>query len=278
MKICEGVHQLRIDFNVTPEIKRYVYIYIIQGKEQFYLIDTGVKGSDVKIEEYIHNIGKISNNINAVLLTHSHPDHIGALKSIQERYRCCVYAGEGERAWIEDVDLQYKERPIPGFYELVEGSVLVDRILTDGCTICLEPGITIEVMGTPGHSKGSLCFYFKEKQILFTGDAIPEPEDALVYESSLDSENSLKRLDLLDGISIYCPAWDKVYDSQGGRKAVRKGLSRISKIRECLNTCRIKNSEDDPSEIFSCICKACGMEEYRNTPLFKRSVMSDLRQ
>ena len=38
MKINDRVHQLRIQFNVTPEITRYVYVYIIMGKEGCYLV------------------------------------------------------------------------------------------------------------------------------------------------------------------------------------------------------------------------------------------------
>ena len=194
MKINDRVHQLRVQFNITPEITRYVYVYIITGKKGCYLVDAGVKGCDKKIEEYIHKIGKNRENINAVLLTHSHPDHIGALKTIKEMYSCCVYASRGERDWIEDIDLQYEKRPIPGFYSLVDGSVTVDRILSDGDLLCLEPGITIQVIGAPGHSRESLCFYYREQKILFTGDSIPEPSDALIYEDSHASEETLKRL------------------------------------------------------------------------------------
>lgn len=32
MRICENVHQIKIDFYVTPQIKRYVYVYLITGK------------------------------------------------------------------------------------------------------------------------------------------------------------------------------------------------------------------------------------------------------
>ena len=198
MKINDRVHQLRVQFNITPEITRYVYVYIITGKKGCYLVDAGVKGCDKKIEEYIHKIGKNRENINAVLLTHSHPDHIGALKTIKEMYSCYVYASRGERDWIEDIDLQYEKRPIPGFYSLVDGSVTVDRILSDGDLLCLEPGITIQVIGAPGHSRESLCFYYREQKILFTGDSIPEPSDALIYEDSHASEETLKRL----GVSI----------------------------------------------------------------------------
>ena len=50
MEICKGVHQLKINFHVTPDIERYVYVYILTG--QFcYLIDTGVHDSEKMIEE-----------------------------------------------------------------------------------------------------------------------------------------------------------------------------------------------------------------------------------
>ena len=58
MKINDRDHQLRVQFNITPEITRYVYVYIIEGKEGYYLIDAGVKGCQKKIGEYIHKIGK----------------------------------------------------------------------------------------------------------------------------------------------------------------------------------------------------------------------------
>ena len=276
MKINDRVHQLRVQFNITPEITRYVYVYIITGKEGCYLVDAGVKGCDKKIEEYIHKIGKNRENINAVLLTHSHPDHIGALKSIKERYSCCVYASRGERDWIEDIDLQYEKRPIPGFYGLVDGSVPVDNILSDGDLLYLEPGITIQVIGAPGHSRESLCFYYREEKILFTGDAIPDPSDALIYENSHASEATLRRLEGLEEVDLYCPAWDKVYDRRTGMHMIHSGHSRISKIRECTEECRERMQGESPQKLFEIICGESSMAEYKKNPMFMRSVISDL--
>ena len=67
MKINDRVHQLRVQFNIKPEITRYVYVYIITGKEGCYLVDAGVKGCDKQIEDSIHKIGKNSTTINDVL-------------------------------------------------------------------------------------------------------------------------------------------------------------------------------------------------------------------
>ena len=40
------VQQIKIDFNVTPEIKRYVYVYLIETEKGCCLIDSGVAGSE----------------------------------------------------------------------------------------------------------------------------------------------------------------------------------------------------------------------------------------
>lgn len=79
MKLCEGVHQIRIDFQVTKRIKRYVYVYLIEGK-YCYLIDSGVAGSEKVILKYMESIGRKITEIKGIFLTHAHPDHIGVLQ------------------------------------------------------------------------------------------------------------------------------------------------------------------------------------------------------
>ena len=43
-----------------------------------------------------------------------------------------VYASEGEKPWIEDTGLQFRNRPIPNFHQLTGGPVQVNRTLADG--------------------------------------------------------------------------------------------------------------------------------------------------
>ena len=115
MRINDHVHQIRIDFQVTPEVKRYVYAYLLIG-EKCCLIDAGVAGSAAVLSAYMKKLGRDISEIKALFLTHAHPDHIGAASAIKEISGCEVYASEKERRWIEDIDTQYKERPIPNFY------------------------------------------------------------------------------------------------------------------------------------------------------------------
>ena len=86
-------------------------------------------GSESQIEAYLHSKGRSVDEIKGIFLTHAHPDHIGTAAYFKKKTGCTVYASEGERAWIENIDTQYSERPIPNFYALAGSSVNVDVVI-----------------------------------------------------------------------------------------------------------------------------------------------------
>ena len=88
------VHQIKIDFHVTEQICRFVYVYIIEGKS-LYLIDSGVSGCEKQIIDYLNTIGRSVSEIKGIFLTHAHPDHIGSAAWFQEHTGCKIYASEG---------------------------------------------------------------------------------------------------------------------------------------------------------------------------------------
>lgn len=98
MRISDYVHQIRIDFQVTPEVQRYVFVYLLVG-EKCCLIDAGVAGSEAVISAYMKKLGRDISEIKALFLTHAHPDHMGAAAAIKEMSGCEVYASEKERRW-----------------------------------------------------------------------------------------------------------------------------------------------------------------------------------
>ncbi len=217
MQITPSVHALRHTFKIpitnSVVIERFVYSYIIYG-EMITLIDTGVAGCEAPICEYIRSTGRDPSEIALIILTHSHPDHIGAAGAIQRLTGCSVAAHPAERAWIENVALQNRERPVPGFAALVGGSVMVDHELVDGDTI--EPDDTrggeMLVFHTPGHSKGSISLFLHREGALFSGDAIPVAGEMPIYDDAVESVNSVKRLRGLAGIRVLLSSWDEPTD------------------------------------------------------------------
>ena len=133
----------------------WVHVYLIYGS-RICLIDTGVSSAETIIFDYLRNTGRSPEEIDMIILTHSHPDHIGAVKSIKESTGCVIAAHSGEKDWIEDVDLQCRERPVPGFHSLVGGSVNIDRLVEEGDILNLGDGLSVEVIHTPGHTEGSI--------------------------------------------------------------------------------------------------------------------------
>ena len=71
------VHQIKIDFRVTEQVSRFVYVYILEA-DSLYLIDSGAFGCEKQIMDYLYTIGRNKDEIKGIFLTHAHPDHIGS--------------------------------------------------------------------------------------------------------------------------------------------------------------------------------------------------------
>lgn len=231
MKICNNVYQIRMDFFVTERVKRYVYMYLITGRD-CYLIDCGTAGSEKVIAKYMEALGRNVTELKAVFLTHAHPDHIGGAAALQEISGCRFYASEKEKCWIEDIDLQFRERPIPNFYTLVPQPVRVDEIVKDGDVIVPEEGIAVRTLETPGHSAGHVSYFFEGEHVLFSGDAIPDTKDFPIFTDEEKSEKSLEKMAGLNGIQYCCPAWDRVYDGKEWKKVLQQSKNYLQKLKE----------------------------------------------
>lgn len=101
-----------------------------------------------------------------ILLTHGHIDHINAAKELATNYQTKIYAGTDEKVLLED--------PHTNLSIMIGGkaySLTPDVLLNDG--ECFElAGFTIEVIHTPGHTCGGVCYLFREYNILVSGDTL----------------------------------------------------------------------------------------------------------
>ena len=239
MQITPSIHALRHSFKIpiTPgvAIDRFVYSFIIYG-EMITLIDTGVAGCDAPIFDYIRATDRDPSEIALIVLTHSHPDHIGAARAIQQATGCSIAAHHAERAWIEDVELQNRERPVPGFATLAGGSVHIDNELVEGDSI--EPDDTrageMQVFYTPGHSAGSISLFLHREGALFSGDAIPVAGDLPVYEDALLSVRSVKKLKAIRGIRVLLSSWDEPRKGDDAYRRMDLALDYLQQIHQAV--------------------------------------------
>jgi glyoxylase-like metal-dependent hydrolase (beta-lactamase superfamily II) len=240
-----------------------------------HLIDTGVRGAEKSLANYLTSIGRSIYEVKSILLTHSHPDHIGGANSIKELSHGRVYACQQEKVWIEDIDVQFRERPIPNFYNLVNKSVDVDRVIGDGGILSLEAGITIKTIDTRGHSQESLSFLWVEENIVFTGDAIPAVGDIPIYVSAEDSLKSLAKL-LNIGANQYLSSWDEVFNEQEGKNAINKAFVLLDKIKTTVTNEWEQFPNSSKEEIYTSVCTALNLQHLIENPLFRKSIFSTI--
>lgn len=270
MKIAENVHLIRKEFYVTPEVKRYINIYLITG-ESCYLIDSGVFGSEKIIDKYLHSIGRNMSDIKGIFLTHAHPDHIGGAAEIKRITDCKVYAPMLELDWIEDIDIQYRERPIPNFYTLLSESVKVDVPLQDGDSVTLEKGIEICALLTRGHSHGSMSFILGDN-IIFTGDAIPVAHDLPIFVDYEQSLYSLDRINELSNVQYFCPAWDEIYDKIRLKEVVNDSKRMLHKLKDAVHQVEKEYKQYDETDKLTMIFKQADILQYAGNQLVVKSI------
>lgn len=271
MKICNNVYQIRMDFLVTEQVKRYVYMYLITGRN-CYLIDSGVAGSEKIIEKYMEALGRNIREIKAVFLTHAHPDHMGGAAALQKISGCQIYASEKEKSWIEDIALQFRERPIPNFYTLVSEPVRVDGIVREGDVILPEEEISVQILETAGHSAGHVSYIFEEENVLFSGDAIPDTKDFPIFTNEGKSEESLEKLAALNGIRYCCPAWDRVYNGEEWKKVLQQSKNYLQKLKENVLEMDKKYGMIPFEEQVRILSEQMGWEDGVVNPLILRSI------
>jgi hydroxyacylglutathione hydrolase len=281
MRITDHIHALRIPFEIVDpagnKIPRFVYSYLILGK-RICLIDSGVASGVDAIQKYLKENGRSTEEISMLILTHAHPDHIGAAAAIKSLSGCTVYCHSSERSWIEDINLQESERPVPGFRSLVGGSVSVDRTLQDGEIIDLEEGLFLDVLHTPGHSPGSISLWLSKEGALFSADAIPIAGEMPIYQDILASVLSIQRLSSIHGIDHLLAAWD---DRRSGEEAYRlmdESLKYLQRIhRSVLNAAR-KDPGLDPMQLCRSVLADLGLPEIMANPLVAASFQASKKE
>jgi len=148
--------------------------------------------------------------------------------------RCKVIAHNGEKEWIENVDKQFADRPVPGFHSLVGGSVIVERTVNEGDKIDLGDNLQLRVIHTPGHSKGSISLYLEPDQVLFVGDAVPITGDMPIYDDPLVSIESIKKLKIVNKVNVLLSSWDEPRTGSSIGTVLQDGVQYIQRLHNTV--------------------------------------------
>jgi hydroxyacylglutathione hydrolase len=137
--------------------------YIIYKDGEGLIVDPGGEADFL-----LGRIKELNIKVQAVLLTHAHFDHIGALEKVREELQCPVYLHEAEDEWLENTQLN-GSGVFPGIDEI--SCKKAEKLWTE------EGEKEIGSFGfylfeTPGHSPGSVTYYFLHENLAFSGDVL----------------------------------------------------------------------------------------------------------
>ena len=121
---------MRIETIVVGELETNCYLLFDDKTKEVLIVDPGDEADRI-----IDQIGDYK--LLGILVTHTHDDHIGAIPTITDKYKCPIYDK----------------------YNLEEGSHQINNFKFD-------------VIYTPGHLEDQIVYYFKEYNLMFVGDFI----------------------------------------------------------------------------------------------------------
>ena len=178
------------------------HCYLLNGSDRSLLIDTGLGICNIHAK-----VAELTEKPITVIATHIHWDHIGGHK-----YFADFYAHEGELEWlngrfplsikqIKDMVVDRCDLP-EGYdvntYEFFQGEPT--RVLKGEEVIDIGRR-SVQIIHTPGHSPGHMCFWEKDRGYIFTGDLVYK-DTLFAYFPSTDPEAYLNSLEVISALPV----------------------------------------------------------------------------
>ena len=153
--------EIEVNRLIVGPIQTNCYIVRQKGSASCFVVDPGA--NDAKVLGKLHGMEAV---LEAILITHWHPDHIGAAGELRQLTGARIIIGENDAAGLNGTKDRFgmlADRP--------EGFRSADITLTDGQEETFA-GIRVRAIETPGHTSGGMCYLLCDHATLFSGDTL----------------------------------------------------------------------------------------------------------
>jgi hydroxyacylglutathione hydrolase len=152
---------LEVEMLTVGPVQENCFLLRGEGSDRLLAVDPGEEA-----ERILLAVEKTGAKVEAILITHCHFDHIGAVAPLAAATGAPVYCPELEVPVLADI---MSFVPWPGFgpFESYEA----DETVKGGETLALA-GLELDVIFTPGHSPGHVTYAVRGEDALFSGDVL----------------------------------------------------------------------------------------------------------
>lgn len=240
-EVSPGVFVVHLPLPMRPTI---VNVTLLHSRDEWALVDTGVNSPEsiATFEAALKQIGCAPERIRKLICTHHHPDHFGTSKTYKEMSGADVYMHqlewEGSDSFVphkrSDTAVQFFIQhgiPIKRFVQVPSPAEFwsglyvptkPDHFIDDGDIIRVGD-FELEVITTPGHTRGHCVLYLRQQRLMLVGDhLLPKITPHVgIYPGGpanpladfLDSQRKVQRFD----VNLVLPAHGGIFQDHRHR-------------------------------------------------------------
>ncbi|VDN48932.1 conserved protein of unknown function [Petrocella atlantisensis] len=199
---------MRIEKMVLGNMNNNTYIIIGRDEKTALIVDPSYKPE--RIIEYISGLGL---ELKAMLITHGHFDHIGAVDKIKAHYNVPVITHEEEARIMSD-----SIKNLSTYFLAREVTATADTYIEDGDILDYGDDLVFKVITVPGHSVKGVCYYCQEENVVFTGDTLLAGS---IGRTDYYNGNQSDLVEAINNRLMFLPDETKVFPGHGSDTTIR---------------------------------------------------------
>jgi glyoxylase-like metal-dependent hydrolase (beta-lactamase superfamily II) len=175
-QVAPGVHRLG---------NAFVNYYVIEDGNRLTLVDGGLPGFRGQLDEYLRSRGRSVSDIDAVVLTHAHSDHVGIVEGVRVDAPAPVYVHEADERMARTGKAHKRDGTMYGslvhaavwkFFAMGARNGGLKTTKVGEVTTFVDGDLDVpgrpRVIPTPGHSPGHVALHLPDRGVLIAGDAL----------------------------------------------------------------------------------------------------------